>query len=58
VGLLSGGDVEIEVDGAGIRIEPVAGADLAEVDGFLVIPATGEPIDDDAIRDLRFADQR
>jgi hypothetical protein len=58
VGLLSGGDVEIEVDGAAIRIEPIAGADLIEVDGFLVIPATGEPIGDDAIRDLRFADQR
>ncbi len=53
------GPVEVVRDGAGIRIEPLAHADLAEVDGRLVIPAsTGPTIGDDAVRELRLADQR
>ncbi|HEY7270123.1 MAG TPA: AbrB/MazE/SpoVT family DNA-binding domain-containing protein, partial [Dehalococcoidia bacterium] len=48
VGLARGGEVEIEVDGAGIRIEPVAGSDRREADGLLVIPAA-IPIDDDLV---------
>ena len=53
------GPVEVVRDGAGIRIEPVAPAGLAEVDGRLVIPSSAGPaIDDDAVRELRLADQR
>ena len=58
VGLIDGGEVEIAVDGASIRIEAVPGTDLVEEDGFLVIPATGVSLDDAAVRDLRLADQR
>jgi len=53
------GPVEIRRDGAAIRIEPLTTADLEQVGGRLVIPASsGPPIDDDAIRELRLADQR
>lgn len=57
VGLLAG-EVELSVDGAGIRIEPVAGDGLVEERGRLVIPASGVPIDDELVRALRDADRR
>jgi AbrB family looped-hinge helix DNA binding protein len=57
VGLLAG-DVELSVDGAGIRIEPVAGEGLVEERGRLVIPTSGVPIDDELVRTLRDADRR
>jgi AbrB family looped-hinge helix DNA binding protein len=44
IGLAHGGEVELELDGAAVRIEPVAGSELREVGGLLVIPATGTPI--------------
>ena len=52
------GEVEITVDGAGVRIEPVVGEGLAEVGGRLVIPASGVEIDDALVRELRDAGQR
>lgn len=53
------GPVQIVRDGSGIRIEPLAHADLEQVEGRLVIPASsGSTIDDDAVRELRLADQR
>lgn len=55
---LRAGEVEIVVDGAGIRIEAVAGEGLDEVGGRLVIPPAGVPIDDELVRDLRDADRR
>jgi AbrB family looped-hinge helix DNA binding protein len=56
---LAPGDVELTVDAAGIRIEPIAGDGLAEEQGRLVIPATGDHVlDDDDVRALRRADQR
>jgi bifunctional DNA-binding transcriptional regulator/antitoxin component of YhaV-PrlF toxin-antitoxin module len=58
VGLIDGGEVEIAVDGASIRLEAVPGTDLVEEDGFLVIPATGVSLDDATVRELRLADQR
>jgi AbrB family looped-hinge helix DNA binding protein len=58
VGLERGGEVDIRLDGAAIRIEPVVGADISEEDGFLVIPATGEPIDDRAVREMIDADRQ
>jgi AbrB family looped-hinge helix DNA binding protein len=52
------GVVDITVDGAGLRVEPVAGDDLDERDGRLLVPRSGAPIDDELVRDLRDADQR
>jgi bifunctional DNA-binding transcriptional regulator/antitoxin component of YhaV-PrlF toxin-antitoxin module len=55
IGLARGG--EIEIDGAGIRIEPVVGSVLREADGLLLIPPAGEPIDDALVRELIDADR-
>jgi AbrB family looped-hinge helix DNA binding protein len=58
VGLADGGEVDVAVQGAAILIEPRAGLDLQAEGAYLVIPATGQAIDDDAVRELRLADQR
>lgn len=55
---LRAGEVELTVDGAGIRIEPVPGEELEEVEGRLVIPASGVPVDDALVLALRDADRR
>lgn len=55
---LAPGEVEVYVDGATIRIEPVYRTDVEIVDGRMVLPAMGDPITDEQIRELRFADQR
>lgn len=52
------GEVEVTVDGTGLRVEPVAEESLDERDGRLVIPPAGAKIDDDLVRSLRDADQR
>ncbi len=52
------GPVEIERDGAGVRIVPVAASTLERIDGRLVIPSSGEALDDDAVRALRDADRQ
>ena len=57
IGLLGGGEVEVVLDGAAIRLEPVAGRGLVEKDGLLVVPATGASIDDAAVRELIDADR-
>jgi hypothetical protein len=57
VGLAQGGEVDVEVDGAAIRIEPVTGADLREEDGLLFIPPTGTPIDHAQVREMIDADR-
>jgi AbrB family looped-hinge helix DNA binding protein len=57
VGLVPG-EVEVIADGAGLRVEPLAGDELVEEDGHLVIPAAGSQIDDDLVRALRDASQR
>ncbi len=57
VGLAGGGQVEIVLDGAAIRIEPVAGTELREDGGLLFIPRTGTPIDDTLVRELIDADR-
>jgi len=44
------GPVRVDVDGACIRIEPIAEGGLVERDGLWVIPASGEPLTDDAVR--------
>jgi len=51
------GPVQITVLGNTIQLEQ-AGSRLRQVDGHLLLPL-GEPsLDDDAIRELRLADQR
>ncbi len=57
VGMSSGGEVEVEVDGAGIRIEPVSGRQLRDKDGLLLIPSSGGQIDETAVRELIDADR-
>jgi AbrB family looped-hinge helix DNA binding protein len=52
------GPVEIAIDGAGVRIEPIAPNNLALRDGRMVIAASGPPLSADDIRELRLADQR
>jgi AbrB family looped-hinge helix DNA binding protein len=52
------GEVEVTVEGAGLRIEPLAGESLGERGGRLVIPAAGAQIDDDLVQSLRDAGQR
>jgi AbrB family looped-hinge helix DNA binding protein len=52
IGLAGGGQVDIELDGAAIRIEPVAGSVLREDGDLLFIPAMGTPIDGALVREL------
>ncbi|KAA1251048.1 AbrB/MazE/SpoVT family DNA-binding domain-containing protein [Mycobacterium simiae] len=55
---LRAGEVEVTADGAGLRIEPLAGDSLVERDDRLVIPAGGAEVDDAVVRTLRDAGQR
>jgi bifunctional DNA-binding transcriptional regulator/antitoxin component of YhaV-PrlF toxin-antitoxin module len=52
------GEVEVFVEGTGLRVEPLATESLDERETRLVIPATGVQIDDDLVRSLRDAGQR
>ncbi|MGH9064830.1 MAG: AbrB/MazE/SpoVT family DNA-binding domain-containing protein [Acidimicrobiales bacterium] len=59
VGLGSGpAEVQVVVEGAGLRIDPLADDALEERDDRLVIPRSGLTLDDDIVRVLRHADQR
>jgi AbrB family looped-hinge helix DNA binding protein len=58
VGLAGGGEVELELDGAAVRVSPVAGSDLREEAGLLIIPSTGSPITAAEVRELIDADRR
>lgn len=55
---LTQGEVEVEADGADLRVRPMADDTLDEQDGWLVVPATGRRVTDDQVRELRDADQR
>ncbi len=52
------GDVEVTADGNALRVEPVAGTDVEERGGRVVIPSSGSVITDDDVRVLRDANQR
>ncbi len=56
-GLGAGGEVDIEVDGGIVRIEPVPGQGFVEEGGLLVIPPAGIALDDAAVRGMRDSDQ-
>lgn len=57
IGLVPG-EVDVSVDGAAIRVQPIAEGRLVDRDGLLVVPPSGTPIDDDIVRELRRGDQR
>jgi AbrB family looped-hinge helix DNA binding protein len=57
IGLGSGGVVEIDIDGSGLRISPVVGDRLREEGDLWVIPRTGVPIDDATVHELIDADR-
>jgi AbrB family looped-hinge helix DNA binding protein len=57
IGLLPG-EVDLQLDGAGLHLEPVASDHLAERAGRLVVPSTGSALSDDDVRALRDADRR
>ncbi|MEJ7560987.1 MAG: AbrB/MazE/SpoVT family DNA-binding domain-containing protein [Ilumatobacteraceae bacterium] len=52
------GQVEVTADGSALMVEPILGEGLERRSGRLVIPASGEFIDDDLVRALRDADRR
>lgn len=55
---LTPGEVEVTSEGAALRVEPVAGTELGERAGRLVIPATGSRLDSETVTNLRDADQK
>ena len=55
---ITAGEVEISLDGAAIRIESLAAAELDHEDGLLLLPGGGPELDEDAVRKLRLGDQR
>ncbi len=57
IGLAGGGEVELELDGAAVRIAPVTGGELREDDGLLVIPTAGTPLTGAMVRELIDADR-
>jgi len=59
VGLLGPSEVDIEVDGAALRIEPsIAGASLVEEGDRLIIGATGTQLTAAMVQGLRDAETR
>ena len=58
VGIYGATEVEIDLDGAAIRIEPVSDGTLAEEDGRLVIPRSGAAVTAESVDRLRDADRR
>ena len=58
-GLLGPSEVDIELDGAAIRIEPVVGDGFVEErDGIFVSPSAGIRITHEMVLELRDADRR
>jgi len=55
---MTAGEVELVIDGGAVRLEPIPGEGLVDVDGRLTIPATGASIDDELVATLRDADRR
>lgn len=55
---LTQGEVDVEADGADLRVRPIADDTLDEEDGWLVVPAAGVRLTDEQVQELRDADQR
>jgi AbrB family looped-hinge helix DNA binding protein len=52
------GEVDIVVDGAGLRIEVVTEEHLVREAGRLVVAGAGAPLTDELVEELRAADRR
>lgn len=57
IGLAGGGTVEIDIDGAELRVRPVASGRLREEGELLLIARSGQAIDDADVRKLIDADR-
>lgn len=57
IGLRGGGEVEISVEGAALRVEPVATDRLVERRGRLVVATADAPFGAEDVQRLRDADQ-
>lgn len=55
---LAAGEVDLYVEGASLRIAPVASDRLVERGGRLTVPPSGKELGDDQVRALRDVDQR
>jgi hypothetical protein len=55
---LQAGDVEFDVDGAAVRIEPLASGAVDRRDGWLAIPGSGRVLTSYEVSGLRYGDQR
>lgn len=55
---LQPGEVEVTAEGAALRVEALSGAEVVERGGRLVIPASGAPVSDAQVAELRDADRR
>lgn len=55
---LRAGEVNVFADGAGLRVEPIAGEALEEREDRLVVARSGLEVNDEMVRTLRDADQR
>ena len=57
-GLVPGVQLRVELDGVGIHIEVEPGQGLEQKGRFLVIPLTGNQLDDETVEELRRGGQR
>ena len=57
-GLVPGVQLRVELDGVGIHIEVEPGRGLEQKGRFLVIPSTGNQLDDETVEELRRGGQR
>jgi AbrB family looped-hinge helix DNA binding protein len=55
---LGPGAVEVTAEGDALRVEPVAGAELARNHGRLVVPPSGAVLRDEEVRALRDVDRK
>ncbi|MDP5183268.1 AbrB/MazE/SpoVT family DNA-binding domain-containing protein [Blastococcus sp. BMG 814] len=55
---LGPGEVDVRVEGATLRVEPLASDRLTERNGRLTVPPSGDALDDDRVQSLRDVDQR
>ncbi len=55
---LGPGVVDVSADGAALRVEPLATAELEREQGRLLVAASGVALDDEGVRTLRDVDQR
>jgi AbrB family looped-hinge helix DNA binding protein len=57
IGLVPG-EVDVVVDGTGLRVEPLTGPGLVTQEGRLLVPRSEHALSDEAVQALRDADRR